>query len=73
MLKMVKKLQPEGEQLANGNSDASSDYVGTGEDQVKAFDIQDVVDLDVANVQLTAKAVGTNGMHMCILLSMPKY
>ena len=50
ILKMTKKVHPPAEQQSNGVTNSTIEYIGQGDDHVVNFAIQDVVDLQVAQV-----------------------
>lgn len=63
-MKMVKRTQsPTGSQ-ANGVNGTSEEYIGHGEDHLIAFDLQDIIDLNVSNVEfLTSESKAQNGEY----------
>ncbi|KAJ5610838.1 hypothetical protein N7510_007557 [Penicillium lagena] len=50
LLKMVQRASQENQPKANGVSEVTSPYLGTGPDHSMAFDIKDVADIAVPNV-----------------------
>ena len=62
VFKMVKKVQGANDLQTNGTSDASDDYIGTGDDHVMIFDMGDVADFSVSAVVLDkSHSKGQNG------------
>lgn len=58
-MKMVKRTQPTSGSQSNGANSVSEDYIGHGEDHLIAFDLQDIIDLNVSNVELSAPETKT--------------
>lgn len=67
ILKMTRRSQQEGQ--SNGVSEQSGEYVGEGEDHAMSFEIQDTVDLFVADVTTAPATSQQNGRLLlpCIL------
>lgn len=53
-MKMVKRISSPGHTQTNGNAEKLNEYIGSGQDHLMAFGLQDIVDLNVSNVQLAA-------------------
>lgn len=66
MLKMAQRCSPQSDQSrTNGTNDQISSYLGSAPDHQMIFDVQDVVDVGVANVPtpgITAKEQNGNQM-----------
>ena len=62
VFKMVKKVQAANDTQANGTSELSDDYIGSGDDHVMIFDMGDVADFHVNGVVLDkTHSKGQNG------------
>ncbi|KAI9835570.1 MAG: hypothetical protein M1819_002021 [Sarea resinae] len=63
VLKMVKKVKAVGKEQANGVTDGSDEYLGTGDSHAMTFEIRDVIDLAVEGASLTqTQSKSQNGM-----------
>ncbi|KAK5153782.1 hypothetical protein LTR04_006161 [Oleoguttula sp. CCFEE 6159] len=63
LLKMVKRVYLPAEQQTNGANEPSEEYIGTGEDHIVLFNVQDVADLSVSGVDIgKAEAKAANGL-----------
>jgi hypothetical protein len=60
-LKMVKRTRLASQQQTNGNTELSDEYIGEGDDHIMHFDVQDTVDLSVANVVTANAHAAQNG------------
>ena len=58
---MTKRTRLPSHQQVNGTAGVADEYTGEGEDHVMAFDLQDTVDLGVANVAITNAQTPQNG------------
>ncbi|KAK5276764.1 poly(A)-binding protein binding protein, partial [Cryomyces antarcticus] len=60
---MVKRVYLPAEQQTNGANEPSEEYIGTGEDHIVLFNVQDVADLSVSGVDIgKAEAKAANGL-----------
>jgi hypothetical protein len=66
VLKMTKRI-PSTSGQANGSSNTTEEYVGTGEEYIMIFSQNDIIDLSVENLSLE-KSVGKNANSMSICL-----
>ncbi|KAK5114992.1 hypothetical protein LTR85_010030 [Meristemomyces frigidus] len=61
VLKMVKRTRLPSHQQVNGTIEMPDEYAGDGEDHVMTFDVQDTIDLAVADVTTTSAQPAQNG------------
>jgi len=66
VLKMTKKISNVSGQ-ANGNSNTTDEYIGSGEDHLMTFGQNDIIDLSVENLSLE-KSAGKNANSTSISL-----
>ena len=66
VLKMTKRISSANGQ-ANGNSNTTDEYVGSGEDHIMTFSQNDIIDLSVENLSLE-KSAGKNANSTSISL-----
>lgn len=64
-MKMTRRLHAQ--EKTNGASEQADEYVGEGEDHAMSFDVQDTIDLYVANVTTVAGASQQNGKQTLVL------
>lgn len=63
-LKMVKRTKSPSNEQANGNSELSDEFEGSGDEHVMSFDVQDTIDLSVPSVELlTSSPKAQNGTY----------
>ncbi|GAB7348122.1 hypothetical protein MBLNU459_g6140t2 [Dothideomycetes sp. NU459] len=60
-MKMVRRTRSASGARANGANGVSEDYIGHGEDHLIAFDLQDIIDLNVSSVELSVSEKAQNG------------
>ncbi|KAL1304719.1 hypothetical protein AAFC00_003666 [Neodothiora populina] len=53
-MKMVKRISAPSHSQSNGNAEKTNEYIGTGDDHMMMFNLQDTIDLNVWDVQLSA-------------------